>query len=92
MTPNKEKVRQRLCQIIEESPYRTKTEFCQSIGISPQVLGNFLNPNGNRKLPQSILIPLVSRGYDAQWLLYGLGSPKKHLITTSAAEADPHPY
>jgi hypothetical protein len=74
---NKVKVNDRLNQIIEESPYRSKTEFCQALGVSPQVLGNFQNPNNpERDLPKSVLNGLAKLGYNITWLLYGAGSQK----------------
>ena len=74
---NKVKVNDRLNQIIEESPYRSKTEFCQALGVSPQVLGNFQNPNNpERDLPKSILNGLAKLGYNITWLLYGAGAQK----------------
>ena len=74
---NKVKVNDRLNQIIEESPYRSKTEFCQALGVSPQVLGNFQNPNNpERDLPKSVLNGLAKLGYNITWLLYGAGAQK----------------
>ena len=74
---NKTKVNERLTQMITESPYRTKTEFCQAIGVSPQVLGNFQNPNNpERELPKSILNGLAKLGYNITWVLYGAGAQK----------------
>jgi len=75
--PNKVKVNERLSQIISESPYRTKTEFCEAMGVSPQVLGNFQNPNNpERELPKSILNGLAKLGYNITWVLYGAGAHK----------------
>lgn len=75
--PNKVKVNERLSQIISESPYRTKTEFCEAMGVSPQVLGNFQNPNNpERELPKSILNGLAKLGYNITWILYGAGAQK----------------
>lgn len=74
---NKVKVNDRLNQIIEESPYKSKTEFCQALGVSPQVLGNFQNPNNpERDLPKSVLNGLAKLGYNITWLLYGAGAQK----------------
>lgn len=74
---NKTKVNERLNQIISESPYRTKTEFCQALGVTPQVLGNYQNPNNpERELPKSILNGLAKLGYNITWLLYGAGAQK----------------
>lgn len=74
---NKTKVNERLNQIIAESPYRTKTEFCQALGVTPQVLGNYQNPNNpERELPKSILNGLAKLGYNITWLLYGAGAQK----------------
>ena len=75
--PIKSKVNERLCQIIDESPYKTKTEFCEAVGVSPQVLGNYQNPNNpERELPKSLLNGLAKLGYNITWLLYGAGAQK----------------
>lgn len=74
---NRPKVLERLQNLIETSHYRTKTEFCQALGVSPQVLGNVQNPrNENRDIPKSILAGLSRLGYNTQWLLYGTGGPR----------------
>jgi transcriptional regulator with XRE-family HTH domain len=74
---NREKVLLRLEQIIAESPYRTKTEFCQALGVSPQVLGNIQNPNNkDREIPKSILNGLAKLGYNLTWILFGAGDQK----------------
>lgn len=74
----KEKMLQRLAQIIEQSGYLTKTEFCEAMGVSPQVLGNLQNPNSNRDIPKSLMIGLAYRGYNLQWLLWGIGKEKRN--------------
>ena len=63
----------RLMQIYESSPYRTKTAWCEALCISPQVLGNILHPNCERDIPKSVLAGLARLGYNTQWLLYGIG-------------------
>ena len=78
---NKELILSRLSQIIEDSPYKTKTEFCEALKISPQVLGNVQNPNNkNRDIPKSILNGLANLGYNVTWLLYGSGSMRPSLL------------
>ena len=53
MNIQREPVFQRLATIIQDSGYRTKTEFCEAMGISPQSLGNVQNPkNTNRGISQ----------------------------------------
>jgi len=77
MALNRENILNRLQELFEMSHYRTKTEFCQAMGISPQVLGNVQNPkNVNRDIPKSILAGLSRLGYNTQWLLYGTGGPR----------------
>lgn len=73
MTIRRETMLQRLAQIIERSRYRTKTEFCEAMGVSPQVLGNLQNPNNSRGIPKSLMIGLAFHGYNLQWLLWGIG-------------------
>ena len=61
MALNRENILNRLQELFEMSHYRTKTEFCQAMGISPQVLGNVQNPkNVNRDIPKSILLTRCS--------------------------------
>ena len=65
----------RLGQIIVESGYPSKTQFCDAIGISPQVLGNVQNPNNpEREIPRSILEGIAKLGFSNRWLLWGTGS------------------
>ena len=66
-------VKKRLAEIISDSPYRTKTDFCAASGISPQILGNYQNPKTLREPPKSILKAVAKLGYSTQWLLWGLG-------------------
>ena len=74
---DKEAALKRLQQIMEGSPYQTKTEFSQALGVSPQVLGNVQNRrNTGRGIPKSILTGLSRLGYNTQWLLYGVGSQR----------------
>jgi hypothetical protein len=76
---NRDKVLMRLQQFIDESPYRTKTEFCQAAGFSPQVLGNIQNPkNKDRDIPKSILQGLARLGCNLTWLLHGAGDSKSN--------------
>jgi len=77
---DKEAALKRLQQIMEGSPYHTKTEFSQALGVSPQVLGNVQNrKNTGRGIPKSILTGLSRLGYNTQWLLYGVGSQRANL-------------
>jgi len=77
MNIQREPVLQRLATIIQDSGYRTKTEFCEAMGISPQSLGNVQNPkNTNRGIPKSLMLGLAQHGYNLQWLLWGVGDKK----------------
>ena len=76
MIIRRETMLQRLAEIIEESGYPTKTEFCEAMGVTPQVLGNLQNPNDSRGIPKSLMIGLAFRGYNLQWLLWGIGKEK----------------
>ena len=73
MKPLRSAVIERLMQIYESSPYHTKTAWCESLGISPQVLGNLLHPSCERDIPKSVLAGVARQGYNTQWLLYGIG-------------------
>ena len=72
--PNKAEVLKRIQKIIEDN-YGTKTEFCRAVGVSPQILGNFQNPNSDRGMPKSLMIGISKLGWNIQWLLYGIGNP-----------------
>ncbi len=77
MNYQRESMLKRLAELIEGSGYRTKTEFCQAMGISPQILGNVQNPkNTNRGVPKSLMLGLAQHGYNLQWLLWGTGEKK----------------
>jgi hypothetical protein len=71
--PLRSAVIERLMQIYESSPYKTKTAWCESLGISPQILGNLLHPSSERDIPKSVLAGVARQGYNTQWLLYGIG-------------------
>jgi transcriptional regulator with XRE-family HTH domain len=78
---NREQVLQRLSQIYEDGPYRTKTEFCDAMGISPQVLGNIQNPkNADRDISKTVLNGIAKLGYNITWLLNGTGSMRSSYV------------
>ena len=78
----KEQVICRLEQILESGPWRSKTEFCESVGITPQILSNLLNSDMNREIPKSIVYGLARLNYNITWFLYGHGPEKNQTVDT----------
>jgi hypothetical protein len=76
----KEKVIERLEQILEDGPWRSKTEFCEAVGITPQILSNLFNSDMNREIPKSIVYGLARLNYNITWFLYGHGPMKNQTV------------
>ena len=72
------KILDRLHQIIESGPWRTQAEFCESIGITPQVLSNLFHPDSKREIPKSLMNGLIRLNYNMTWLYYGYGPMKNY--------------
>ena len=73
MKLHRKRIIERLQQVIEESPYHNRSEFCEAIGVSSATLSMATKHDGNRSVPKSILIGLASHGINIQWLLFGIG-------------------
>tara|TARA_B100001093_G_C26423557_1_gene840871 strand:+ start:71 stop:421 length:351 start_codon:yes stop_codon:yes gene_type:complete len=72
------KILDRLTQIIESGPWQTRAEFCDSIGISAQVLSNLFHPESRREIPKSLMNGLIRLNYNMTWLYYGYGPMKNY--------------
>ena len=77
-----ENIRKRLEYILDSGPWNSKTEFCSSVGISPQILSNLIAKESEREAPKSLLIGLARLNYNITWLLYGVG-PERNYTTTN---------
>ena len=78
----KEKIIERLEQILENGPWRSKTEFCDAVGITPQILSNLFNSDMNREIPKSVVYGLARLNYNITWFLYGHGPEKNQTVDT----------
>ena len=70
-------IKGRLEEILDDGKargfWKTKTEFTEVMGISPQVLSNVLSPTMDREVPKSLIMGLARVNYNITWLLYGTG-------------------
>ena len=74
-------IRKRIIYILETGPWGSKTDFCGSVGISPQILSNLIKKDSNREIPKSLLIGLARLNYNITWVLYGVGPERNYTST-----------
>jgi hypothetical protein len=67
--------------ILETGPWHSKTDFCASVGISPQILSNLIARDSTREIPKSLLIGLARLNYNITWVLYGVGPERNYTST-----------
>lgn len=72
----KEKILSRLYEIMDDGPWQSQQDFCESVGITPQILCNLKREDYGREVPKSLLIGLARLQYNITWFLYGVGPMK----------------
>ena len=77
----KDSIIDRLQEIIDVGHWQTQSDFCESVGISPQILCNTKNASMEREVPKSLLIGLARLNYNITWFLYGHGPMKNYSST-----------
>jgi hypothetical protein len=70
------KILQRLQVILDSGPWQSKSEFCDSVGITPQILANLFHQDSKREIPKSLLVGLARLNFNITWFLFGVGSIK----------------
>jgi transcriptional regulator with XRE-family HTH domain len=74
----KEKILERLDEILNTGHWQNQTEFCEVVGITPQILSNFRSKEMNREPPKSLIYGLARMNYNITWFLFGHGSMKNY--------------